>query len=216
MHILPSRGRPKDLTRFFALSDPQESGILLLDDDDAHNYVDVPIPSHWQTIVGPRDSIVNLANRTFERFPDEDWYSFLADDLICGPQGWDSTLARLCGKDRLSWANDLINGPDNCCFPFIGGDLVRKMGWMFHPGFGHLYVDTIWHHLQRDLNFGVYAPDITMEHLHWSTGKHARDQTAAERRIHGDSERYASLMHDGYQALKERLHADRNRITGAA
>ena len=176
------------------MSKPTEPGVLFLDEDDAHNYKGIKIPSNWITVVGERKPIVQIFNDGFRLFPEEPWYACVADDLICGPEGWDTELAKTCGRDKIAWGQDGINGHTNCCVGFIGGDLTRKIGWTMYPGLNHLYADNIWFNIQERLKIGVFRPSIYTEHQHWSTGKQPYDQTARERKIENDQATYEVFM----------------------
>ncbi len=205
MIIIPSRGRASSLLRFFQESQPHECGVVLLDDDDAASYQQhLSLPSNWEIIVGPRAGYTALINRAFALYPDEPWYANLGDDCLCRPLGWDTYLASIAGTDCVAYGNDLINGEAACCFPFIGGELVRSIGWLAYPLFGHLYSDTVWREIARALGGLRYCPNIVTEHLHWSTGKLPYDQTARERRTEGDREIYARLVATNFKEILER------------
>ena len=194
MIVIPSRGRPDSLQRFFDESEPQEIGVIVLDDDDAHRYVNLTLPNGWSCLVGPRASYVELMNRAFCLFPNEPWYAYGGDDVLARPVGWDTFLAQAAGADGLAYGDDGINGEKACCLPFIGGDLVRRAGWLACPMFGHLYSDTVWGEISRSLGVRRYFPEIITEHLHWSVGKQLYDNTAKERRTAGDHQAFAVFM----------------------
>lgn len=194
MIILPSRGRPDSLRQFFAISRPLEPGILLLDEDDAQTYAAIDLPDNWTRQIGQRAGYVTLLNRAFAQFPDEPWYACWGDDVRCSPAGWDTRLAALAGRDRIAYGNDLLNGMQKCCLPVIGGDLVRRVGWLAYPALGHLYCDQIWHELGRALGCLRYDPTVITEHLHWSVGKQKYDQTAFERPTERDHTHFATFM----------------------
>ena len=184
MIFLGSRGRPASLQRVFD-SNPTHPGIVMLDEDDAHNYAKVRIPPNWTIEVEQRTPLVPRINKVVARFPDLEWYGFGCDDIICSP-GWDVELAKEAGRYNVAWGDDLINGVKLSAVPFVGGDLVRAAGWFYPPVFKHLYGDYVWYLVSQALGNGVYRPDVITEHLHWSTGKQPYDQTARERPVAHD------------------------------
>ena len=205
MIIIPSRGRPHSLARFFASSKPTERGVVLLDEDDSGQYQQhLALPPNWEVLIGPRAGYTELVNRAFRRYPDEPWYANLGDDCLCSPPGWDTRLAALAGSDGVAYGNDMINGQRACCFPFLGGDLARRIGWLAYPAFSHLYSDTVWREIGTSLGVLRYCPDIVTEHLHWTTGKQPYDQTARERRTAGDRETYEHLVAGGFAEILAR------------
>lgn len=194
MIVLPSRGRAASLWQFFEVSQPQEPGVIMLDDDDVHNYVGYMIPGHWQFMIGKRAGYVELLNRAFRQFPNEPWYAYGGDDVRCAPVGWDTFLAQAAGADAVAYGDDKINGERACCLPFIGGELVRRVGWLGYPALSHLYCDTVWRDIGTKLGVLRYFPEIVTEHLHWSTGKQPYDQTAQERKTTGDHAAYTGFV----------------------
>ncbi len=193
MIVLPSRGRPDSLKAFFEGSQPSVPGVVMLDMDDSENYDGLMVPKNWTVLVGPRTSYVSMLNIAFNLYPDAPFYAYGGDDIRCRPIGWDTYLAASAGRSEIAYGNDLINGDRTCCLPFIGGDLVRRVGWLGYPGLSHLYCDTIWRDLGRALKCLRYSPEIVTEHLHWSTGKAPYDQTAKERKTDGDQAVYADF-----------------------
>ena len=195
MIVLPSRGRPDSLLEFFAVSRPVERGVVLIEADQYDAYKSIPLPKNWHSVIGThRQGYVALLNRALALFPDEPWYAYMGDDVRCRPEGWDTALAHSAGRDAIAYGDDGINGERTCGLPFIGGDLVRRIGWLGYPKLQHLYCDTIWYEIGKALGLLRYHPEIVTEHLHWSTGKMAKDQTANERQTAGDREAYTDFM----------------------
>lgn len=205
MIVIPSRGRPHSLARFFGYSKPRERGVVLLDEDDGGQYQQhLALPPNWEVLIGPRAGYGALLNRAFALFPNEPWYASLGDDCLCRPAGWDTRLAEIAAQGFIAYGDDLINGKSACCFPFIGGDLVRKVGWLAYPPLGHLYSDSVWREVGRAMGVLRYRPDIITEHLHWSTGKQPYDQTARERKTDGDKETYERFLAHEFQEVMKR------------
>lgn len=200
MHLLPSRSRPDWLARFFALSRPQQPGIVIIDPDQASLYEAVRLPDGWRRLVMPtvRAGYVKCVNAAFESAPAEPWYSLVGDDLIGRTPGWDTELGRMATPNRIAWGNDLVKGL--CTQPFVGGDLVRAVGWFGHPALGHLWCDTVWSDIAIGLGIGTYRPDIITEHLHFAAGKADRRDYAG-RVTAGDGDAYAEVCAQQMPAL---------------
>lgn len=198
MHLLPSRGRPALLQRFFDEGRPEQPGLVIIEDDQLEAYRKVRLPANWRLLVEPGHNIgyVAAANAGFVYAPNEPWYAIAGDDSIGRTPHWDTLLAQECVPNKIVWPNDLIAG--QCTQPFIGGDLCRALGWFGYPKLGHLYIDTVWGQIHKRLgNGGGYMPEIVYEHLHWSTGKSQRDATARQRRISGDENTFYAINWNG-------------------
>lgn len=197
MHLLPSRGRPAQLQRFFDEGKPEQSGVVIIEDDQFKAYCSVRMPLGWKLLVEPgaRLGYVAAANAGFRAWPNEPWYAIAGDDSIGRTPHWDTLLAEAAVPNKIVWPNDLIAG--QCTQPFIGGDLCRALGWFGYPKLGHLYIDTVWGEIQKRLGTGGYMPEVVYEHLHWSVGKSERDATARQRKISGDEHTYYSIDWNG-------------------
>ena len=194
MIVLPSRGRPASLQQFFDVSRPSVRGVVMLDDDDAHNYKDVTIPGNWLVTIGPRVGYVAMLNEALRRYPEEPFYAYGGDDVRCTTPAWDMRLSESAGQWSIAYGDDGINGEATCGLPFLGGSLVRAVGWLAYPALSHLFCDTVWRNIGRAIGALRYHHDIKTEHLHWSTGKMAMDRTAKERKTQGDSSAYQDFI----------------------
>lgn len=175
--LLPSRGRPHLLQRFFDVGKPVVPGVVILDDDDFENYDGVTYPQNWQTLVIPRGNIVQKQNRAFEVFPDADWYGMTSDDVIPESAGWDVVLRDAAGRRNFAWGNDGFN--NRFATAVIGGDLTRCIGWLLCPWLKHFYTDDVYE-LMRDMGLGIYLPDVKVTHKHFANGG-TYDRTYADR-----------------------------------
>lgn len=188
MIFLPSRGRPKLLERFFRESRPRLPGLVLLDEDDAASYDAVALPPHWRKFVRPRAPLVEIFNRAWSALPMEPWYGMLGDDIVCGPDYWDVDLAGAAIPDRVAWGDDGINGLKLGTFFFVGGELVRRIGWLQHPALGHLYADAVWNRIAIGAGIATYNAGIRTTHLR------VQDATYRERCKNGDPEAFERIM----------------------
>ena len=206
MLILPSRGRPDQLKRFFVESLPEVPGVVLLDEDDFEKYENVPMPPNWTVHVGKRVFVVPKYNRGFGLYPHEDWYGWIGDDFVCKTPRWDTQLRDEALAGYIAWGDDTINHDKNSCAPFIPGAIVRKAGWLAWPGTHHLYCDEIWWQIAHALGIARYRSDIVTKAYHWSVGNQEFDKTAEERGQGGDDIRYDEFKKSGeYERLIGKL-----------
>lgn len=216
MILLPSRGRPDSLKRFFEESKPQVKGLLLLDEDDWAKYTDVDLPPKWDLFIGPNLRYQKKMNAAYERYPAERWYAWIGDDFVCPTPNWDLILRDEALAGHVAYGDDTINGPRNACAPFLPGWLVRAAGWICCPAFTHLYVDQIWWEIGRDLGISKYRPDVVTKAFHWSQGNQEFDETARGRGTDNDHQAYGQFKEDGYSDLLSRCKAALERQTQLA
>lgn len=197
MHILPTRGRPEILQRYFDEGKPSESGIAVIDEDQRKLYAGIRLPRNWQPLfVTPMLGFVAKVNVAFRVRPDEPWYSFEGDDCVGCPVGWDTKLGERAAQGYITYGDDLFN--HKVTHPYICGDFCRDLGWVAHPAFKHLYVDLIWEQIGNALGVLEYYPDVITEAHHFANGKLPMDQTARERMQHRDHAAWDVLNHGKY------------------
>ena len=162
MHIVPTRGRPQLLRRFFEIGRPAEKGVVVIDIDQWELYADVRLPASWTRLKVPMmRGFVWKANAGFEAFPDEPWYAWGGDDCVGRTKGWDTILAAEAASSYVAWGDDLH--AHKCTHPFIGGELCRALGHVAYPAFKSQYVDYVWE--QAAFALGIARPrmDVIQE-----------------------------------------------------
>ena len=191
MIFMPSRGRRKSLERFFADSMPCERGVVLIDDDDIDTYLDMDLPLGWTKLAAERKGAAGALRNAYELYPDEPWYGVVADDVVARPDGWDQRLAEACQPEFVAWGDDGRWGDKLCTTFFVGAGLVKKLGWLVPPGFGHLYVDRGWGDIAWGAGVARYLPAIHTAHMN------VHDETYMQRAIQGDAARYERVVSSG-------------------
>ena len=190
MWILPSRSRPHNLLRLIdawartGASTPVE---LCIDSDDPfrEQYEDMALPSTWRTVVGQRAGLAHIYNQAYRRHPDARFYGFIADDVVPETPGWDSILIEAASSDGMAVpAGGESTG--GCPHFVLGGDLVRSMGWLSLPGLDRIYIDTCWGDVAKARGVFRQAPEVTLEHRHFSNGKAMIDKTYIKSRKQQD------------------------------
>lgn len=202
MHLLPTRGRPEGLQRFFDAG-VNQPGVVILDKDDAHNYDGVRYPKDWYKVVmDKRSGYGASANAGFNAYPFEPWYMMVSDDMVGVTPEWDTRLAQLTGEEAIVWPHDSYEG--QCTFPCVRGDICREFGWFVHPTLWHMYTDTLWRDIQRVLGKGGLHAEIVIDHLHHTRGKSKYDDTYHGRRPPAEHGRLRKLGDRPFQGDYER------------
>jgi hypothetical protein len=210
MIILPTLRRPHLLQKFIHAY-KQTQAILpvhvILDASDAAGYDAVKLPSHWQRVtVPPGKRLGGIYKLVYETFPMEPFYAMIGDDVLPETMHWDVALQENCLPDKIAWGWDGIQNEKLPTHPFIGGDLVRRLGWFAAPGMQQYFVDNVWKHLADALNCGAYLPQVRMRHCHHLSGDRPIDRTDEEAPSMGnDQNAYTKFMHNDFPALIERV-----------
>jgi hypothetical protein len=199
MWILPSRGRPESVKRFFiacAATGYTSPGILYIDNDDPcrDEYLKLELPHNWDVIVQERVSLGELSNNVFRTHTNAEWFGMAADDIIPHTQKWDARLINAAGRDGIAFGNDGINGDKLATHPVIGGDFARELGFICLPGTKRIYMDTAWTEVARRKGVLRYLPDVHVEHLHFSNGKSQFDETYAKPDANDDKKVYLEWL----------------------
>ena len=185
MWILTSMGRP-DRIRVMCESYQwrNESAVMLTlskNDERIGEYLSQRWPDNWHVEVLPILGNGPLYNEMFRRYQNEKFFGFLADDITLDVPGMLAELEREAGSENVAYANDQHHGEAICTMPCIGGDLVRRVGYLAPRNMIHWGVDCIWHEIGRKLGCLRYRPDLTYSHLHplFGTGKWDKTYLAA-------------------------------------
>lgn len=210
MIILPTKSRPESLKRFIAAYNATGGTLpiwVILDANDAYRYVDVELPTHWRRLSVPCGTpLGGIFAKLFKKYPNEDYYGMVADDIVPETSGWDVIMADLCKPDKIVWACDGIQNEKLPVHPFIGGDLVRKLGWWAAPTLKHWFVDNVWGNLAQSLGCGVYLPQVKMTHYHYINGLAGLDRTYREQPDHVVDERnYLKFMNEQFSEIIKSL-----------
>lgn len=204
MILLPTRGRPENLKRFMeaALATGMtEPGVVIVDDDDAHNYEGMVLPENWAAIVTRRTWFSHKVNNAFYAFPNEPYYGLMADDQLPRTQGWSEKLAEAAKAGKIAWVDDGLVTPEKKIIghPFLPGKLCRSLGWFSCPYVNHFYVDNVWYDLANDLDISEKIEDQLVENMHFTAGKSPFDPTYAQRPLPSADkvsyERYKEILY---------------------
>ena len=209
MIILPTLRRPHLLKQFIQAYHKTEATLpicVVLDANDARNYDSVVLPAHWQkTIVPLGTKLDGIYIHLVQTVPDAPYYAMIGDDVRPESLHWDITMRDACLPDKIVWGWDSIQNEKLPTHPFIGGDLVRRLGWFAAPGMKQYFVDNVWKNLADKLGCGVYLPDVKMRHCHYLNGDRQRDRTDDEAPSMSNDERaYYHFMNNDFAAAVAR------------
>ena len=167
MWILPSRGRSQNVHRLMDVYEKTGATTpvwLRLDDDD-------PNPEYhhenWTVDIGPKLPLSEIYAEAYRKFPDSEWYGFIADDVVPLTSNWDTKLIEAAGHDGMAVpaGGDTTGG---CPHFVLGGDLARSIGWLALPGLNRLYIDTCWGKIAEQRGVLRHVPEVLLEHRHFS------------------------------------------------
>jgi hypothetical protein len=206
IHVLvPTRGRPEAMTELSAAfketceEHTHLHWIIDQDDPEADNYREAfksslhLYRSLWVVPPGP-PGIVHPLNYVVSRFLDPSElfggvtpgvFGFMGDDHRPRTKGWDAKIWwAMNTADPVShvepgivYGDDLLQGENLPTAAFLSYRIVAKLGFMAPPVLRHLYVDDFWRDLGKASGRLKYLPDVIIEHMHYTIGKSAQDDT---------------------------------------
>jgi hypothetical protein len=195
--LVPSRGRPKSVTRLTEackeLCKLDYKLCWAFDDDDpdlAQNTERAQWtadPYVWQ---GPRKGLAAWTNHMWEELEGEfRMFASIGDDHVPLTPGWDARHAAVLDAHGggFAYCNNgqaEPNYPEMCV---VSAPVLSALGWFAEPSLLHYCIDVVWMDLGKATDSLYYLPDVTLEHRHWAfpgPNSGARDDTywdAAER-----------------------------------
>lgn len=177
MWLFTSMGRPDKIRRVvdsYVWGGHSSVWLVLYDKDPRlDEYLAQKWPSSWTIDTVSVKGNGPTYNEIFRRFPNEPQYGFLADDAILSTPGMLTELEKEAGRDAVAYANDQHHGPAIATMPCIGGDLVRRVGYLAPRYMLHWGIDLVWHAIGERLGVLRYREDLKYDHLHpiWGTGE---------------------------------------------
>jgi len=205
--LLPTRGRPKLVERFFqsilytTFNLKLIEVILYIDDDDfeSHNieFSDIQL----RKIIGPRGSM-GFYNTTCLKEALGQIIILVNDDMIIQTNSWDEIIRSLDKKYYdgiyLAYGNDMFKSGKLCTFPIISRTtceiLVNPYPKKYKGAFIDYHLFDIFKRLEKNKIFRIiYLKDVIFEHLHYRSGKALMDNTYSNRNRFGDDNTFIAL-----------------------
>ena len=210
MILLPTKGRPHLLNRFFECcveTGVTEKILLIFDgEEDRATYDGI---YNAEELIAPKGTpLGSCFNLAYEKYPNEPYYGLVSDDCTPETPKWDVKLKEACLPNLIAWPAEGIHNEKLPGFVFIGGDLVRKMGFICPPTIKHWFTDNLWNAIQLKCGIGVYLPHVMLRHRHFINGLAPEDDTYKNQPDHeADGKAYAAFLKDEFAALVERIAA---------
>jgi hypothetical protein len=189
--ICPSRNRSHKIDEFyknFVENSTITDLVFSLDKDDEHNYPRYDAPNVFYEIGfgGGISPAINYVAYKYAQNPQYKLIGMVNDDHKIQTYAWDQIMYDKV-KDLeyvIAHPNDLRKEMeytfDWASSVFMTRNIINVLGYMAEPGFNHLYVDTIWLDLAKQLNCLEYFKDVIFEHIHPLFGKAKMDDDYAD------------------------------------
>ena len=193
MIILATHRRPENLNRFIEAYKNTEASepVLLLIDENDDSYDHMPVPDQFTVHrITPGCCASRRANIPYVIYPDEPYYAIMGDDVVPKTKHWDRILKERAGRWKIAYCADGIQNQRLATHPFIGGDLVRAMGFVEEPSMGDWFADNCRMDIGMELGLLDYVEEVQFDHRHFITGKAPEDETYKKQRDH-DKDREA-------------------------
>jgi hypothetical protein len=218
--LLPTRGRPQLVRRFFdslalrteSLNDLEV--ILYLDDDDEISHEISDDRFSLIKIIGPRSSM-GAYNTICLSQASGDLIMLMNDDVIVRTSQWDRKIAELAETVSdglfLAYPNDLHMGKRMCTFPIATKKACQVLLRPYPEEYKSYFID--WHvfdTFKRLRAIGhariFYLEDVVFEHCHYMAGKAELDATYGAKDYYQDDWTFLNLR-PLRQQMAERLAA---------
>lgn len=193
MWLLPSKGRPASLARFFGAFEKtggSTPGLVIIDQADAERheaeYKAIALPLGWSIRITDG---VTQGQKLAEIWPDiigAAWLGLIGDDCVPETDAWDRRMVQALDGANIVSCNDAWQAPrrlGNCWV--MAGDVVRAVGYVFPPGMQHLYVDDVWETIGQAAQCWRCLMSVRVAHRHVLKGEADPDET--HRAVYGSN-----------------------------
>lgn len=171
----PSRQRPeKSLTTCTKWMDRATGNVELIISLDADDWMNYKCHSDAHVVVDQNRSAVDAINHA-AKFCSGDIMIVVSDDTDC-PYNWDQHI-----RDATKGLDDFVLRVNDgiqrwiVTMPVIDRAYYNRFGYVYHPGFTHMFVDTHFTHVADLLGRIITRKDLHFPHLHYSTRKAQKD-----------------------------------------
>jgi glycosyltransferase involved in cell wall biosynthesis len=206
--LLPTRGRPKLVERFFASLIAQSACrelievIVCVDDDDLGSHAITSDELDLKLIKVPRQGM-GAYNTMCARRASGDILIAVNDDIIIRTKDWDEKVraldARYPDGIYLGYGNDLIKRARFSTFPILPRETYELLADPYPIVYKGSFIDAhlmdiFWRLKKRGYDRIAYAEDIVFEHLHYRVNPDALDATYTDRLRFGDDPTFIALV----------------------
>ena len=181
--LLPTRNRIKNLRRFLLsareIGTIEQGWVLVNAPELAERRSEYELamttgPKGWSLKAVDADSYGSALRAVWNDVKHMKWVGLVSDDLVVASPRWDTYLVEaLQGWNFASTNDGWQNGENGMPLRMHGaiawsGDLLRAVGWLFPPGFKHIFHDDVWESLGNETKCWAYQSQIMCRHLHES------------------------------------------------
>lgn len=171
MWFLPTRNRPQACRELIeAMKHTETPKVSVMMDGLAYH---IDWPSHWNIHQSDEHLEMQRAlNALFKLYPNEPCYGLITDHSRPQTNNWASIMEQAAVPDKIVFANDTKNRihpqtrkrrvTSASCY---GGELVRKLGWVWLDKVTHMYGDDAWENIGHALGRVKYLPEVTVRDL---------------------------------------------------
>lgn len=208
MWILPTKGRPNWLRRFFAAAEATRmTEPLVVCHDDEDDY-EITYPKNVIQVYKMKcPDLQSVFNEAFQLHPDAAYYGLLEDDVVPRTDCWDVKMKEAAGTWNGVCCRGGFGKNAGLKLETVGGDFIRALGYLAPPKFKHYYHDSALSDLLYKMGLMIELPDVVMEHLHFSAGfRYDATYSAAFGHWIEDKARYDEWKQKDYPATLERVH----------
>ena len=181
---VPTRGRPDSIAR---LRDAMEATcrgdthlLAGVDDDDPCLTAYLGMPGvTFQALSGVRGVVACMNQMVMPRLGEYRAVGVLGDDFVPRTEGWDIAIMDALERTPFAYGNELFPGRapgESCCHIFTRTEVVRALGYLGPPCFGHMFVDNCWAAWGKACGI-TYLDGAVIENAHPVAGKAAMDGT---------------------------------------
>lgn len=205
--IHPSRQRPLNalLTAkkwFSRTTEPVEYILSLDSSDDVTIYRETFNGMNLRIIVNNNHSAVDAINAGAKESKGN-ILIVVSDDTDC-PERWNELINQAVeGKsDYLLRVSDGIQ-KYICTMPVMDRAYYNRYGYMYHPRFKHMFVDTLITHVADVTKRIIWRDDISFPHLHYSINKGQKDEVSvkADQTVHEGKILYLEMVRNKFADL---------------
>jgi len=212
--ILPTRGRPENIRRFWNSAKETASGEIeacfYIDDDDLVSE-EVIKEIGQKYVKGPRIVLSEMWNEAY-KLATGDIIGHLGDDIIFRTPDWDTLvrnkiesfpdkIAFVYGKDGYSPDTFGTHG-------FIHRNWINATGYFLPPYFSSDMNDVWLNDVAKEIGRHFLIPEIYTEHMHFINGKAEKDQTHLDRLERGERDK----VWDIYNSKESERHEDARKL----
>jgi glycosyltransferase involved in cell wall biosynthesis len=202
--VHPSRGRPQKAFKT-AMQWMSSCGlddieyILSIDSNDYLKKEYQRLFDGYRILVSDNRSAVDAINRAAEQTIG-DIIIVVSDDFTC-PRNWGKLIER-AAKDRTDFVMKVNDGVQNwiVTLPIIHRKYYERFGYIYYPGYRHMFCDTELTHVADLLKKIIVRNDLLFRHEHYSVTKQPKDEVTkkADATWNHGKELYLSRVKKGF------------------